>query len=408
MNFQKAIPEIEKAIGYRFKDKSLLTQAFTRTSFCNEAGIKSDYQSNEVLEFIGDSVLSTSIITRLISENGKRYAHGLKTDFGEGDFSNIKSHLSDKKNLSGSMRKLGLQKHLIMGEGDAKLEIENEPSVMEDLFESIIGAVYLDCGMNMETVMKTVSEMLDISAYTAGEAANRSAKNALQEWCADKSRRLPPPRYETLSEEGPDHKKTYIRACYIGEKLLGRGEGKNFKAADAKAAEAALNTLMSESSKKGESRISGKSGGNNENIKSRESNENRKGGNKIPSISKAPNHDAPAALKKYAADNNLPSPEFKDLGEVWQAPDKRSIYKIECKLREARATGEAYSKTDARKAAAENLLALLSKTKESGSAKKPHPAKGKKANPSSIAKAAAKPPRQKKQNPRKTAKNQQY
>ena len=96
--FPTCLPEIEKIIGYTFRDKSLITQAFTRTSFCNENG--GAYQSNEVLEFIGDSVLSVSIITFLMDMHAERYEHGIRTVFGEGDFSNIKSKLSDKKNLS--------------------------------------------------------------------------------------------------------------------------------------------------------------------------------------------------------------------------------------------------------------------------------------------------------------------
>ena len=92
------IAEIEKKIGYTFKDKSLLIQAFTRTSFCNEINLSSKvkYHSNEVLEFFGDGVLSLSIISFLLKECTERYEHGIKTELGEGDFSNIKSKLSDK------------------------------------------------------------------------------------------------------------------------------------------------------------------------------------------------------------------------------------------------------------------------------------------------------------------------
>ena len=207
--FPTHIPAIEKIIGYTFRDKSLITQAFTRTSFCNENG--GAYQSNEVLEFIGDSVLSVSIITFLMDMHAERYKHGIKTVFDEGDFSNIKSKLSDKKNLSECITSLGLEKYLRMGEGDKKLGIECEPSVKEDLFESIIGATYIDCGRNIATVMKVVSRMLDVSIYAVKNPPTQSAKNALQEFCADKKRKLPPPAYKTLSEEGPDHKKTYER-----------------------------------------------------------------------------------------------------------------------------------------------------------------------------------------------------
>ena len=244
------VTDIESKIGYVFKDKSLLVQAFTRTSFCNEhiPSKNERYQSNEVLEFFGDGVLSVAIISFLLKECTQRYAYGIKTELGEGDFSNIKSKLSDKQNLSKSMKSLGLQRYLRMGEGDAKLGVENEPSVMEDLFESIVGAIYIDSGMSIETVIKSVSTMLDMSVYTDNRKPMQSAKNALQEWCADKKRRLPAPRYETLSEDGPDHKKTYMRGCYIGDRLVGRGVGKNFKLADAIAAEDALNALMNEES----------------------------------------------------------------------------------------------------------------------------------------------------------------
>lgn len=245
--FPTHLPEIEKIIGYTFRDKSLITQAFTRTSFCNENG--GEYQSNEVLEFIGDSVLSVSIITFLMDMHAERYEHGIKTVFDEGDFSNIKSKLSDKKNLSECITSLGLEKYLRMGEGDKKLGIEKEPSVKEDLFESIIGATYIDCGRNIATVMKVVSRMLDVSIYAVKNPPTQSAKNALQEFCADKKRKLPPPAYKTLSEEGPDHRKTYERGVYIGDRLVASGKGKNLKLADAAAADAALKLLVAEETK---------------------------------------------------------------------------------------------------------------------------------------------------------------
>ena len=134
MDFKKHIPEIEKRIGYTFHDKSLLTQAFTRESFCNEKRGKG-YMSSEVLEFFGDTVLSTAIITILLEKKTPRYIYGIKTDWNEGDFSNLRSKLSDKRNLSKSTAELGLQEFLIMGEGDAKTGVQSEPSVMEDLFE---------------------------------------------------------------------------------------------------------------------------------------------------------------------------------------------------------------------------------------------------------------------------------
>ena len=292
MDFEKSIELIEAKLGYTFRDKSLLRQAFTRSSYCNEhrgrGGVK--YMSNEVLEFFGDSVLSTAIISLLLEERTSRYEYGIRTELGEGDFTAIRSHLSDKRNLSASMSELGLQKFLIMSEGDTKLGIENEPSVMEDLFESIVGAVYIDCGKDMQVATALVREILDLSAYTGTQASTQSAKNLLQEWCADKKHRLPPPVYKTVSEQGPDHKKVYERGCYIGEELVAVGRGKNQKLADGAAAEAALEVLRSREVK-----------------------------------TVAPSLDAVSRLKAYASSKKLPSPEFRDLGESLRSkPSRRS------------------------------------------------------------------------------------
>ena len=164
MDFDKNIKEIEKRIGYSFKDKSLLRQAFTRTSYSNEHKSKDGkkYQSNEVLEFFGDSILSAAIVTLLMNGSAARYEYGIKTALDEGDFSNVKSKLSDKKNLSDAIRRLDIAKHLLLGEGDAKLGIDKEPSVMEDLFESIIGAIYIDTEYSIEGVVSVVKKLLDV------------------------------------------------------------------------------------------------------------------------------------------------------------------------------------------------------------------------------------------------------
>lgn len=326
MNFNKNIPEIEKKIHYTFKDKSLLRQAFTRSSFCNEhkAG---KYISNEVLEFFGDSVLSTAIVSLMTKEKTRRYEHGIYTELNEGDFSNIRSKLSDKRNLSLSMEKLGLHKLLLMGEGDSKLGIENEPSVMEDLFESIIGAVYIDCGMDMTTVIGVVSSILDVSAYFSGRSeVIQSYKNALQEWCADKKHRLPPPVYTTVSESGPDHKRVYERAVKIGDRVVAVGKGKNQKAADTSAAEAALEILKREAEKTVEIKI-----------------------------------ESLAALREYAAKHKHPSPEFRDLGETARSNAGAREYIIECRLMGEATRGVAMSKQQARAIAAEEMLKILTK-----------------------------------------------
>ena len=334
MDFKKHINEIEKKINYKFKDKALLTQAFTRSSFCNEKnyGGKESYVSNEVLEFFGDSVLSLAIVGMLLENMTERFEHGIRTSLDEGGFSLIRSKLSDKKNLSKSMALLGLEKYLLVGEGDDKLGIQSEPSVMEDLFESIIGAIYIDSGKDISAVSKSLKNMLDISVYSSSEPPMQNPKNALQEWCADKKNRLPAPVYKTVSESGPDHKKIYERGVYIGERLVAVGTGKNQKLADTAAAEAALNVLRSE--KRDEKETS----------------------------------DALARLRAYAAQNKLPSPEFRDLGETPTSSEYAREFIVECRFTGFSASATGRSKQEARSSACEKILKSLAEISAAKSA----------------------------------------
>lgn len=425
--FPTHIPAIEKIIGYTFRDKSLITQAFTRTSFCNENG--GEYQSNEVLEFIGDSVLSVSIITFLMDMHAERYEHGIKTVFDEGDFSNIKSKLSDKKNLSECITSLGLEKYLRMGEGDKKLGIEKEPSVKEDLFESIIGATYIDCGRNIATVMKVVSRMLDVSIYAVKNPPTQSAKNALQEFCADKKRKLPPPAYKTLSEEGPDHKKVYERGVYIGDRLVASGKGKNLKLADAAAADAALKLLIAEETKakqpepqapkatetkKATKPANKKAEANKKPTANPDAKANEADGkkkvkkkpekllkptpkadegkkqtkvvNSMPAAAtvKAPatatkktenatrvGTSAAASLKSMATKSGVATPTFKDLGEIKNGG--KTVCRIECIFMGKSAIGEGATRPEAKEKAASAILATVNPAqKNAGKGGKAH------------------------------------
>ncbi len=331
MNFDKNADKIEEIIGYIFRDRSLLKQAFTRSSYCNEHmhGGRSP-QSSEVLEFIGDSVLSTSIITLLMLEHSERYAYGLHTELGEGDFSNIKAALSNKHNLAISTEKLGLQKYLIMGEGDERLGIGNQPSVMEDLFESIIGAIYIDADMKLEPVIASVQRMLDVSVYknaaNEARAVSQSAKNELQEWCADKKRRLPAPSYATIAESGPEHNKLFVRGCYIGDTLYGRGEGKNRKIADAAAAADALARLSEEE------------------------------------VAVNTADRAVDILCSLAAKRHAPAPSYTDLGETERSSASDREFASECRALGLTASGIGKSKREARHDAARRLLELLEKS----------------------------------------------
>ena len=332
MNFDNNVKAIEKKIGYTFKDKGLLRQAFTRTSYCNEHKDCRDekFQSNEVLEFFGDSILSAAIVTLLMKDKAERYEHGIRTTLDEGDFSNVKSKLSDKKNLSEAMYGLGISRHLLMGEGDEKLGIDKEPSVMEDLFESIIGAIYIDSNYNITEVVRVVARLLDVQEYLKSNTPPiQSFKNALQEWCADKKHRRETPVYKTLSETGPDHKKIYERAVLIGDRIYGVGIGKNQKIADTAAAEEALKALIAE--------------------------ENARISAEIAETTAA----AVQKLRELAAKEKKASPEFRDLGESARSTPVSREYEIECRFMGYSAVGRASDKRSAKADAAAQVLNLV-------------------------------------------------
>ena len=330
MDFIKNIEQIEKTLGYTFRDKSLLKQAFTRESYCNENNRgKTKFISNEVLEFFGDSILSAAIVSLLLKGRTKKYEYGIYTELGEGDFSTIRSNLSDKKNLSAAMGALGLEKYLLLSRGDAKLGIEKEPSVMEDLYESIIGAIYIDSGMDLSVVISVVERTLDVSSYISeAEAPKKNAKNLLQEWCDDKKHRLPHPEYKVLSATGPDNKKTYECGVYIGEKLYARGTGKNQKLAEAEAAKLALEILRAEA--------------------------------KQPKVDAA---TVAQKLRELGSKNKVPSAEYRDLGETENSTINVKEYAIECRFMGKTALGTGLSKQDARAAAGLKILEEIEKEK---------------------------------------------
>lgn len=385
-----SLSDIEKKLGYSFRDKSLIRQAFTRTSYCNEHPAES-YQSNEVLEFFGDGVLSVTIISFLLGSHTERYRHGIKTELGEGDFSNIRSKLSDKTNLSKSIERLGLQKYLLIGEGDKKLGIEKEPSVMEDLFESIIGAVYIDSDKNMAAVAHVVESILDMSVYHSNSKPSQSAKNSLQEYCAEKSRRLPQPEYKTLKEEGPDHKKSYTRGVYIGGELIATGVGKNLKLADAKAAEAALIKLAEredgENKKKSPPRAKAArsdgmaddpkastkkktrsiGSGKAENASQKNgapANKGERGKSLSPTKKNPTNKDkasprtASARLKRYAQEKSIATPAYYDLGMI-RTHSGAIEYKIECRFNGTTTTATGKSRPEAKERASLEMARAL-------------------------------------------------
>jgi ribonuclease-3 len=181
---------VQKEIGYIFKNVRLLEQAFIRKSYANEHNEKAD---NELLEFIGDKALDTAVIGILNAKYAKIINSQVVSDLTEGDFTELKKKLVDKKNLSKRMDILGYHQHLKMGKGDILKKVQEDDSVKEDLFEAIIGAVWIDSDHDFKIIKKVVEVMLDTSSFfdNAQENEDENYIGLLQEWCQKKHFDIP-------------------------------------------------------------------------------------------------------------------------------------------------------------------------------------------------------------------------
>ncbi|MBR5966010.1 MAG: ribonuclease III family protein [Treponema sp.] len=154
--------KIESLIGYNFKNPGLLIQAFTRSSYSAE---NPGVENNEVLEFYGDVALNL-YVSRSMSEEFGKINHGqYVSEKSEGELSEIRSWYVNKKQLAKCIKVLGLEKYLFLGKSDIDNNVLEGDSVKEDLFESIVGAVVIDCGWNYEKIKDVCQGLFSISDF---------------------------------------------------------------------------------------------------------------------------------------------------------------------------------------------------------------------------------------------------
>ena len=243
------LTEIERVIGYTFRDRTLLRQAFTRRSYTKEYEAKNKRKApvecNELLETLGDAMLSAALLTILFRRHGQVTGRGYESDFGEGFFTEIKKNLCDKTALSqiidGLKTEDGTPFSLLqeVSDGDRSSGNCNARSPKEDLFESIVGAVALDSGCDLATVVSLVERLDDPDRLTVS-LPEKDAKTRLKELCEAKKVTLD---YTEVDRTGPDHAPTYTVECRIDGALVGTGKGPSKKAAELDAAKAALERL---------------------------------------------------------------------------------------------------------------------------------------------------------------------
>lgn len=226
------IRHLEERIGYTFCEKSYLTEALTHSSYANEnkhLGVR----PNERLEFLGDSVLS------LVTSG---FLFGKFADQPEGDLTKLRAELVCTRSLSGFARGLSLGDYLLLGKGQEQVGGRDNDKILEDAFEALLAAIYLDSGKSADTVAAFLNPLLARSVCCAEERIGAmDPKSHLQEIVQEAKGTL---SYEIVSESGPDHNKRYVCEVRIDNNVMGRGEGSSKKKAEIEAAADALKNYL--------------------------------------------------------------------------------------------------------------------------------------------------------------------
>lgn len=222
------LSDLEKAIGYRFKNIALLQNALSHSSYANER-FHDGLRSNERLEFLGDSILG--MVTA-------EYLYRNFPDRPEGDLSRMRADMVCEKSLARIAEGIELGKHLLLGNGEEQSGGRNRDSILADAVESVIAACFLDGGMEPARAFINTFVLTDVPVQ---KMHNVDYKTALQEKVQQKKNQTI--TYVLTGESGPDHDKWFQVEVLLNGALLGEGAGSSKKRAEQDAARAALEKM---------------------------------------------------------------------------------------------------------------------------------------------------------------------
>ncbi len=214
--------QLEKNIGYEFKNKELLKLALSHSSYANE---RAGQENNERLEFLGDSVLG--FITA-------EYLFSTLKDRPEGELTKLRANAVCEKSLAVFANEIKLGDYILLGKGEIMTGGKERPSILSDAFESVIAAIYLDGGI--EEAKKFVLRF--VSTSTTDTRSATDYKTLLQEVIQkNPDEHL---TYQLVAESGPDHNKEFTVEVYLNSNCIGSGVGHSKKKAEQAAAKEAL------------------------------------------------------------------------------------------------------------------------------------------------------------------------
>ena len=219
-----ALDELEKKIDYEFQNKAFLKQALTHSSYANEQKIRKN-GNYERLEFLGDAVLEMISSEFLFKEN---------PDMPEGKLTKLRSCLVCEPSLAQCAKEMNLGSYMLLGKGEEATGGRNRESIISDVMEALIGALYLDGGYMVARSF--------ILKFILSDVEHRmlfyDSKTVLQEMIQTKpNQKLV---YELIDEIGPDHNKEFVVEAFLNGEKIGSGQGKTKKAAEQKAAYEAI------------------------------------------------------------------------------------------------------------------------------------------------------------------------
>ena len=225
------INELEQAIGYRFKNITLLQNALAHSSYANERWHDS-LRSNERLEFLGDSILGMVVAEHLYRNFPDR---------PEGDLTRMRADMVCERSLAQIAERIGLGKHLLLGNGEEASGGRTRDSILADAVESILAACFLDGGMESARNFINTFVLTDVPVR---KLRNTDYKTALQELVQQKKNQTL--SYALVGESGPDHDKLFRVEVSLNGQVVGEGSGSSKKRAEQAAARKAMETLYPE------------------------------------------------------------------------------------------------------------------------------------------------------------------
>ena len=223
-----AIEDLEASLGLTFNDRGLLRQALVHRSYLNEHG-GSSLDSYERMEFLGDAVLELIISTELY-RNLPRVT--------EGELTKGRSSLVCRPSLAGASRRLSLGSYLHLGKGELESGGQDRESILEEAFEALVAAIYLDQGYDAARHFVLTALEPDLAEFNTRGRLHENPKSRLQERVQALGRSTP--RYRLVSAEGPDHQPIFTVEVVVDDQVLAQGTGSKKSDAERTAAQSVL------------------------------------------------------------------------------------------------------------------------------------------------------------------------